>query len=132
MFALILLLVGFGLVLVIFTYLNRRNKPDDSEVTVQIDEECCGAHVVCERDTLLNSENKIIYFDDEELDALSDSLPADFSDEQIKQLSDVFYTLKESDVSGWLRSLQMRRIQLPVHLREEALLIVSERRNMLN
>jgi hypothetical protein len=59
MLALILLLVVFGFVLLIFTYLNLRNKPDDSEVTVQIDEECCGAHVVCERDTLLITDNKI-------------------------------------------------------------------------
>jgi len=131
MFALILLLVGFGLLLLIFTYINRRNKPDESEVIIQIDEECCGAHVVCERDTLLNTDNIITYFDDEELDALSGISPVDFTDEQIKQLSDVFYTLKENDVSGWLRSLQMRFIQLPVHLREEALLIVSERRNII-
>jgi len=132
MFALILLLVGFGLVLVVFTYFNRRDKPEEPEITIQIDEECCGAHTVCERDTLLNSENVIIYYDDEELDALADILPVDLTDQQIKQLSGVFYTLKESDVSGWLRSIQMRRIQLPVQLREEALLIVSERRNVNN
>ena len=43
-------------------------------------------------------------------------------------LNDVFYTLREQDVAGWLRSLQLRDIALPDELRDEALLIVSERR----
>ncbi len=43
-------------------------------------------------------------------------------------LENVFYTLKEQDVAGWLGSLQLRNIQLPNNLRDEALLIVSERR----
>jgi hypothetical protein len=47
----------------------------------------------------------------------------------MEQLTEVFYSLQEKDVSGWLRSLQMRGIELPQQLREEALLIVSERRN---
>ena len=128
MLALILMLVGLGLVLLVFTYFQRRNKPDESEIVVQIDEECCGAHAICERDTLLSSEILIVYFDDEELDTLADIQAVDFTEDQVKQLSEVFYTLKESDVAGWLRSLQMRRIQLPLELREEALMIVSERR----
>ncbi len=62
------------------------------------------------------------------MDVLADILPTNFTEDQIKKLSDVFYTLDESDVAGWLRSLQMRRIQLPLELREEALMIISERR----
>lgn len=132
MIALILSLVGFGLILMLFTYLHRRNKPEETEIVIREDEECCGAHVVCERDSLLNTENKIVYFDDEELDVLADILPINFTEDQITKLSDVFYTLNESEISAWLRSLQMRRIQLPLELREEALMIISERRQKAN
>lgn len=92
-------------------------------------EECCGQHAVCERDTLLNSRIEIVYYDDEELDILAGISPDEYTEEQIQALRDVFYTLREQDVAGWLRSLQVRNILLPIELREEALLIVSERRN---
>lgn len=128
MLILLLSVVALGLILLITTYFQRRNKTEEPEIYLEPEGECCGAHAVCEHDTLLSAENIITYFDDEELDILSDVSPNNYTEEQLKQLSDVFYTLKESDVAGWLRSLQMRRIQLPIELREQALLIVSERR----
>lgn len=134
MFALIISWVLLGLIVLVATYFQRKNKTEEAEITetdVVVNEECCGTHEVCEQDSLLNTENKIIYFDDEELDVLANVSPTDFSSEQIKQLSEVFFTLKESDVAGWLRSLQLRHIQLPIELREEALMIVSERRTSL-
>ncbi len=91
-------------------------------------EECCGQHLVCERDSLL-SNAEFEYYDDEELDVLAGVDPADYSKEEIAMLQSVFYTLRESDVAGWVRSLQMRNIQLTPDLREEALLIVRERRS---
>lgn len=128
MLILFLSLVSLGLILLITTYFKRRNKTEDTEINREPEGECCGAHVICDRDSLLNAKNLIIYFDDKELDALADVSPLNFTKEQLKQLSDIFYNLKESDVAGWLRSLQIRRIQLPIELREQALLIVSERR----
>ncbi len=91
-------------------------------------EECCGQHLVCERDSLLNSHAKIEYYDDEELDVLAGVSPDDYTEEQVQMLQSVFYTLRESDVAGWVRSLQTRNIELTPELREEALLIVRERR----
>lgn len=128
MLALILALVSFGLIMLVTTYFRRKNHPEEVEIHTEISDDCCGAHEVCERDSLLNSENKIVYYDDEELDVLANMSPAEYNSSQIKQLSDVFFTLKEADVAGWLRSLQLRNIQLPSDIREEALLIVSERR----
>ncbi len=128
MLALILALVSFGLIMLVTTYFRRKNHSEEVEVNTEIGDDCCGAHAVCERDSLLNSENKIVYYDDEELDVLANIAPQEYSSNQMKQLSDVFLTLKEADVAGWLRSLQLRNIQLPTDLREEALLIVSERR----
>ncbi len=91
-------------------------------------DECCGQHLVCERDSLLNSHAKIEYYDDEELDVLAGVSPEDYTEEQVQMLQSVFYTLRESDVAGWVRSLQTRNIELTPELREEALLIVRERR----
>lgn len=113
-------------------YVLRKRRPNSSreeaaKPTVPAD--CCGQHAVCERDSLLNKGLEIVYYDDEELDALAGISPIDFTPEQLQQLEYVFYTLQEKDVAGWLRSLQARNIQLPVDLREEALFIVSERRN---
>lgn len=94
------------------------------------DGECCGQHLVCERETLLQTNAVIEYYDDEELDALSD-IPADqYTPAQYKQMREVFDTLQEKDVPGWVRSLQLRNIKLPADIREEALLIVRERRKM--
>ena len=43
-------------------------------------------------------------------------------------IREVFNTLHAKDVPGWVRSIQLRNIQLPLDIREEALLIVVERR----
>lgn len=129
MWVLFLVLIVGAVSLMLFTYLNRRNKDEEVEVNFEMDEECCGAHEVCEKDSLLNSNADIIYFDDEELDDLSNVSPENYTVSQRNMLVEVFYTLKESDVAAWLRSLQLRNIQLPSDIKEEALLIVSERRS---
>ena len=43
-------------------------------------------------------------------------------------IREVFNTRQAKDVPGWVRSIQLRNIQLPLDIREEALLIVVERR----
>lgn len=85
--------------------------------------------MVCERETLLQTNAKIEYYDDEELDALAGIAPEDYTDAQYQMIREVFDTLQEKDVPGWVRSLQLRNIQLPADIREEALLIVVERRS---
>lgn len=97
--------------------------------SVVTDGECCGQHLVCERETLLQTNAKVEYYDDEELDALAGIAPEDYTDEQHQMIREVFDTLQEKDVPGWVRSLQLRNIQLPADIREEALLIVVERRS---
>jgi hypothetical protein len=92
-------------------------------------EGCCGTHLVCERETLLQTNAKIEYYDDEELDAFAGIAPDQYTSAQEGAIRAVFNTLQESDVPGWCRSLQLRNIALPPDLREEALLIVRERRN---
>lgn len=128
MWALFLVLIAGTAALMFFTYLGRKNKDEDIEINFEMDEDCCGAHEVCTKDSLLNVDDEIIYFDDEELDLLADISPNNYTDNQRDMIAEVFYTLQESDVAAWLRSLQLRNIQLPFDIKEEALLIVSERR----
>ena len=48
--------------------------------------------------------------------------------EVVEEFSEVLYTLREVEVAGWLRSLQLRGINLPDALKDEAFLIIGERR----
>lgn len=101
--------------------------PEARELTAE--EECCGQHETCERDSLLAAVSKTIeYYDDEELDRFR-GIEADAYDEDaVNEFRDVLYTLREVEVAGWLRSLQLRAINLPDELKDEAFLIVGERR----
>lgn len=95
----------------------------------EVDAECCGQHEVCERDSLLAAvSKKIEYYDDEELDRFA-GLPSDaYTEEEADQFRDVLYTMQEVEVAGWVRSLQLRGIELPDALKDEVFLIIGERR----
>ena len=139
----LILFLILAIIVLVATELRERKKnangtpTDDSQAAQQPateqakadDGECCGQHLVCERETLLQTNAKIEYYDDEELDALADIDPNDYTPEQHDAILHVFNTLLERDVPGWCRSLQLRHIELPLDIREEALLIVRERRN---
>lgn len=101
--------------------------PEPAELTDEA--ECCGQHQTCEKDSLLAAVSKQIeYYDDEELDQFKGT-PADGYDEAaVNEFRDILYTLQEIEVAGWLRSLQLREIELPDALKDEAFLIVGERR----
>lgn len=127
--------VGLGIFVLVATEIRERKRQTQSptqpiEIAESNDEGCCGAHLVCEKETLLNSNGEIEYYDDEELDSLAGINPDEFNENQHQMIADVFYSLKEKDVPGWCRSLQLREISLPDDIREEALLIVRERRNI--
>lgn len=111
-------------------FLIIKSKPQHEELPIEIPDDCCGAHEVCERDSLLSSSDKITYFDDEELDILRGKSIDTYTSQEVEMLEHVFYTLNEEDVAAWVCSLQLRNISLPTELREEALLIISERRTL--
>jgi len=94
-----------------------------------VDSECCGQHQICERDSLIAAvSKKIEYYDDEELDRFRGVKEDVYRGEDIDEFREVLYTLREVEVAGWLRSLQLRQINLPLELKDEAFLIVGERR----
>lgn len=107
---------------------NGETKADASEQP-EIPAECCGAHEICERDSLLAAvSKKIEYYDDEELDEWKGT-PADrYDDRQTETFREILYSMRSDEVAGWVRSLQLRGIELPDGIKDEVLLIVGERR----
>ncbi len=51
-----------------------------------------------------------------------------YTPEQEDEFRDVFYTMQDTDVAGWVRSLQLRGIALPENIKDEVFLIIGERR----
>ncbi len=95
----------------------------------EIPEECCGQHETCERDSLLAAvSKKIEYYDDEELDRFRGLEGDEYEEDAVDEFREVLYTLQSEEVAGWLRSLQLRGVNLPDALKDEAFLIVGERR----
>ncbi|RGM48837.1 MULTISPECIES: phospholipase [Bacteroides] len=95
----------------------------------EVDAECCGQHEICERDSLLAAvSRKIEYYDDEELDKYIGIAPEAYTPEQEDEFRDIFYTMQDIDVAGWVRSLQLRGIALPDNIKDEVFLIIGERR----
>jgi hypothetical protein len=129
MWILLLSLVLLGIVSWLATHFNwfhsSETKPAE-EASSQ--ESCCGLHEVCEKDHLQITDPVVVYYDDEELDAFAHRPSDSYDAEEIRLFESVFETLSPHEVAGWLRSLQLRQIQLPSELMEEALLIVTERR----
>lgn len=127
-----LMIVVLVVLVVILTlaglYIRKVNSETPEPETKTIPDDCCGAHAVCERDSLLTKTDEIIYFDDEELDEIAGIPSEEMTEAQRKMIEDVFFTLREQDVAGWIRSTQLRNINLPDDIREQALFIVSERR----
>ena len=96
---------------------------------VTVNEECCGQHEVCEKDSLLAAISKgIEYYDDEELDKFIGTPPEAYSSTDEEEFRDILYTMKSEEVAGWVRSLQLRGIALPNNIKDEVFLIIGERR----
>lgn len=129
-----IILIASLLILGIFSWLASKYNWFNStnEPTEPIEPEvCCGAHEVCLKDNLQIIETKPVYYDDEELDVYAARDPRTYTDEECQQFEEIFDTLDESELSGWLCSLQLRSIHLPEFLYEQALNVVSERRKSI-
>ncbi|HBJ76765.1 MAG TPA: phospholipase [Porphyromonadaceae bacterium] len=136
MISLILLCALFllGVILFFVEYLKSHFSKKEGistpmESSQQEEPVCCGQHAVCEKDSLLSALSKEIeYYNDEELDAYKNLLPEEYPQKALDEFAEVFYTLREEEVAGWVRSLQLRHIELPPSLKEEVLLVLAESR----
>ena len=97
---------------------------------VQVEDmECCGQHETCEKDSLLAAVSREIeYYNDEELDRFRPYTSDAYTDEECEEFREVLYTMREDEVAGWVRSLQLRGVPMPDGIKDEVFLIVGERR----
>lgn len=121
------IIIGALILLAIFSALVMLLSPKskEEEPLVLPDEECCGAHEVCEVDLKKLSE-EIVYFEDEELDAFRQIDSNHYNDDEIEQFREVLYTLKKREINDWLHSLELRKIAIPEILKPEVRMILAE------
>jgi hypothetical protein len=74
----------------------------------------------------------IDYYDDEELDAYKGKASDQYTDDEAEEFRNVFYTMQEEDVPGWVKSLQQRELEIPDSLKDEVLLVLREIRKKNN
>jgi len=122
--------LGILLIVIVAYFVSKQNRDNSDERSSgsEVASDCCGAHDVCEAESLLSSSDEILYYEDEELDRFRGTAQNSFTDDSIEEFREVLYSLKEEEVSAWLKSLQLRSVTLPEIIKEEALMIVSERR----
>lgn len=97
--------------------------------TVAEQSECCGLHLVCERDLEQPGESiEAEYFDDEELDTFAGRRSDQYSGAEKDLFRDVLYTLAPGEVAAWNRSMARRGIELPDDVRDEMLMLMAEAR----
>lgn len=89
--------------------------------------QCCGQHEVCEKESLLAAvSKKVEYYDDEELDRFAGKTSADYSADEENEFRDILYTMQPHEVAGWVRSLQLRGVEVPDGIKDEVFVMVGE------
>lgn len=138
--ALVVVAVGLILYACEVRYRRRKKEEEKEEVPEQLGEpepevesesepeECCGLHLVCEKDSLSPMSDEVVYYDDEELDRFVGRDADSYSAEEVEEFRDVLMTLLPGDVAGWARSITQRRLELPPDVRDELLILVNEQR----
>ncbi|MBP5380591.1 MAG: phospholipase [Bacteroidaceae bacterium] len=131
MFCIFIALLLLGVVAAVAGWLRYRRLPEEEPVLNPADMECCGQHEVCEKESLLAAISKQVeYYNDEELDRFRGVASDGFSADETEEFREILYTMRNDEVAGWVRSLQLRGISLPDGIKDEVLLIVGERRGL--
>lgn len=130
-FCIFIALLLLGVVAAVAGWLRYRRLPEEEPVLNPADMECCGQHEVCEKESLLAAISKQVeYYNDEELDRFRGVASDGFSADETEEFREILYTMRNDEVAGWVRSLQLRGISLPDGIKDEVLLIVGERRGL--
>lgn len=91
MIYIVISIVGLLVIVALFTYFSKSKTKVEEPPVVAPPADCCGAHAICEKG-LKRIDEKIEYFDDEELDQYK-GIPSDrFNDQQIDQFREILYT----------------------------------------
>lgn len=127
------IIIGVGILLYLHDRVTRRDVEAAEQPAEEPGEEnsgeCCGLHIVCEKDSLVGGlDREILYYDDEELDRYRGREANDYEIAEIEEFREVLLTLRPEEIAGWARSITARGITLPTDVREELLMIVAEAR----
>lgn len=135
MFILILSLVALCLVALVAGWLRNRKlqrklqRGEISEMpTIQKSrpDGCCGKHAVCEKEQLITASTRPIeYFEDEELDAYRGRVSDSYTPSEVDDFEEVLTTMRPSEVADWVRSLQLRGVELPDELKDEVMMLIE-------
>ena len=122
-------LLALGGVAAIIGWWRNRRMPEGEPMVNPVDMECCGQHEVCEKESMLAALSKQIeYYNDEELDRFRGRSADAYSFDETEEFREILYTMRSDEVAGWVRSLQLRGVEVPNGLKDEVLMIVGERR----
>ena len=114
-----------------YNKINRIRKQTGAEEPAESkpvpDGECCGKHVVCEKQKLAEARLRSAqYFDDEELDRFKGRASDGYDDKEVEEFRYVMYTMQQNEVREWMECLQAREIELPDELKEECYSMMNE------
>lgn len=137
-FWILIFVIIVGIILYLFELSWRRRHRDSNSLPdatplpeasePEAESECCGLHLVCEKDSLSPMSDEILYYDDEELDRFIGRSADSYSPEEEEEFREVLMTLRPEDVAGWARSITQRRLELPSDVRDELLMLVRDQR----
>lgn len=106
------------------------NKDGDDTTTVSSASTCSacdGTKDKCEQECMMEAATKEIeYYDDEELDTYKGRPSDRYTDDEAEQFRDVLYTMRQSEVAAWNRSLIMREINIPDQLKDEVVMLIGD------
>lgn len=123
---LVIILIGLGIIVGMFTFLTHKEGDDTVVQPGDACATCDGTNTKCEQECMMEAATKEIeYFDDEELDSYR-SRPSDgYTDGEAEEFREVMYSMRQEEVKDWNRSLILRGISLPDQLKDEMILLME-------
>ena len=127
MLYLFIALLALGVISALIGVLSHKKGEEEPIVEGVSCNTCNGENTQCEQECMMEAATKEIeYYDDEELDAFKGRPSDAYTDEEVEQFSEVLYTMKPEEVTGWNRSLILRGINLPDQLKDEVIAFLEK------
>lgn len=126
MFYTIIVLVVVGLFVAVFGHHGVNNSVDEAEKNSHSCASCGESPIKCEQECMLEAAVKDVeYYDDEELDAFIGRRSDMYDDEEVEQFRYILYTMRQEEVTGWCRSINLRGINLPDQIKDEVTMLLA-------
>jgi len=124
--AALIALLAAAVALVVYSRWLSRNGDDEITIAPGDCTSCDGQNAKCEQECMMEAATKPIeYFDDEELDTFAGKPANEYTDDEAEQFRYVLETMRTEEVARWVRSLNLRNIQLPDQVKDEVLLFLQ-------